>query len=1010
MPASTSDKAALHTTGEVAHPEQTAPKLSVLELWHYPMEVPSDAVSIYSGMNGRDMALQAASSLVHNPSGILRDLRPSNRGADSTSNFEGSSLVRKYRSDLEESVDTGRLAQLNFSQLVPEAIPFGYTNITYLSTRAAKRSSQMYHLGRRLAPIFTVADVAHLAQDRLLPSILRTVADGWPMFPRVFKPRPFSVTLNAPPLCSPSSEADTWRYDTPVEVLVQTATQHLSHEDVRNLRLVNKEFCALFSPTYFRNLVTRFGPSMFTPTQRFGDSINKFGISFEVDLPSLGRVQKKVAEEVREAFWGSYEWPKPAYQRFPELKALEDLVDENAPLLKKTLQNLPIASELALSIDSGHGWLNGPDLSDMQLWRIRYEGAKVFGKTFKTADKWQEHLRDELFLWAQQNTINQTTKFLVERASTEEGEAAFKRTRAKLRWLRNIQCRNYESFELVSNQAAELPTHHTGGTPPPPPAANNNLFPGQPPAPPPGLFPGTPNAQLQIQPLLPVAMGAGTGGIAAPQPAQPTQAGNRSRKQRARGPHVVQWPLIFNGYSLDAEVGGENKYIQDKVAKPITASLKPGCLTETQSQYLMETVWAQRAFLSAYTTSIILNKAKLQKIHTLTIAKLSSGLLPSLEQDEFWRALHGLKNLTIMISPDWRQEHTPGDKSFQSNMLISPVKASAQFTGFLKRYICKLEYLSKLKIGFVGGGEHAPGLMARNQHVLPAPITQEPRAWLSDHITTPSPDTMISFDHIEELRFVNCWFSPCMLLAFMEKARDTSLRHLILDSVSLTAHGASSASITGPATPIPAIYGTGAWLNETLPNEGCWPAILDDITPGLTFLEQKEAVGLHLSEKNKQRIRDKSFRGNVQEITLNSCGYVHISGVKVTKLNQVSILTAQHNALDRGLRERKCNLEIGQTSPRPMTNTGPVGIVYHPGSCSPEDVSNRLMMGTNDAYGREYFGLGTLTQAVHPVEKRILEQCWNMRFGWGDDMKRWSAVDDGCHVGGTGRFSGKVLR
>ena len=68
------------------------------------------------------------------------------------------------------------------------------------------------------------------------------------------------------------------------------------------------------------------------------------------------------------------------------------------------------------------------------------------------------------------------------------------------------------------------------------------------------------------------------------------------------------------------------------------------------------------------------------------------------------------------------------------------------------------------------------------------------------------------------------------------------------------------------------------------------------------------------------------------------------------------------------------------------------------------------MMSTNDAHGHEYFGLGTLTQAVHPVEKRVLEQAWGMKFGWGGDMKRWSAVDDGFYEGGTGRFSGTILK
>lgn len=1004
---------------EVHSCEEVTPRFGMPGPCHSP-----DVESIYSGANGEAMALEAARGLVEFSTGTLESAPPLGTGIATTRTIENCAS-RTYRSYLESQVDAGYLIPMDYLQLAPEVLPPGYTNITYLQSLTEKRNLQIQHLAHRLSPVLTVDDVAQLAQYGHLQNVLNFVKTAWPMFPRMFKPRPLSLSSNAPPICLRRTDADTWRYSIPQEVLVYLATKYLSYADIRGLRLVNKSMSACFSPVCFRSLVVRFGSGMFAPSERYGNFVNKFAISFEVDLASLSKAKNKVSQEMREAFWGNYAWPKAAYQRFPELKALEDLVDENKPLLKKTLQNLPIASELALSVDSGHGWLNGPDLSDMQLWQIRHDGSKVFGKTFTAIDKWQEHLRNEIFLWAQQNTITQSTKYLVER-STVEGTNAFDRTRSKLRWLRNVRCRNYNSFELVSNQATRDPNHHTGGTPQITPANGNVLaanifqFPGPVPAANAGLGLGALNLHVQFQPVVPPlnGMGPATPGLALPGPGRRTQPGSGPSSKKPRAQRVAQWPLIFNGYNLAAELGGQNSYIQDKIAHPALSSLQPGQLSEAQAQYLMETVWAQRAFLSAYTTSVILNKANLRQVHELNIAKLSSGLLPGLEQDEFWRALPFLRILTILISPDWRQEHVPGDKSFQSNMLISPIKASTELTNFLQRFICNLENLSKLTIGFVGGGEHAPGMMARNQHVLPAPITQQPRAWLSDHITTPPPETMISFIHIEDLRFVNCWFSPCMLLAFMDKSRDTSLRHLTLDSVSLTAHGASSVPITDPATPISAQYGAGSWLNEKLPNKGCWPCVLDEITPGLTFLEQKDALGIYMSEEDEQLLLLKSLRGNVEEITLNSCGYALLSGVMISELNQISLLRAQFGALDKGLVSRKDILQTGQRAPRsrrlqpaPAANANqqPIPIVDSRPS-SPQDVDGRLMMGTNDAHGNEYFGLGTLTQAVHPVEKRVLEQGWNMRFGWGDDMKRWSAVDDGFYEGGTGRFSGKVLK
>lgn len=954
---------------------------------------------------------------------------------------EDSSAASKYQSFLESHINAGHLTPLDYSELNPEVLPTGYTSITYIRSGEEKHNNQLQHLAHRHSSL-TAHDVEQLVQSGQLQTLLELAKTAWPIFPRVFNPRPFKRSSNAPPICHPRSDADAWPDNIPIDLLENLATNYLSHTDVRNLRLVNKPMSASFSPIYFRSLVTRFGLGMFAPSQQYGNFVNRFGISFEIDLPSLYKAKNKVSQEMQQSWWGDYTWPKPAYQRFPELKALEDLVDDNKPLLKKTLQNLTNASELALSIDSGHGWLNGPDLSDMQVWEMRQNGSKVFGKTFKAVDKWEEHLRDEVFCWAQQNTINQSIKYLVER-STTENSVAFNRTRSKLRWLQAVRIRNYESFEIGSEQADQDANHHTGGTPRPAPAhgpaahnqlvvtlanamgnapANNNI---QPPGTAPlGLAVGAMQAQLQLQQVVPPAHGTGPGapGTAAPRQrpaARRMRPGHRaSSPKRLREPHVPQWPLIFNGYNLAAELGGQNTYIQDKIASPVSSLIKPGHLSEAQAQWLMETFWAQRAFLSAYTTSVILNKANLGKIHALNIAKLSSGLLPLLEQHEFWRALPGLRILSILISPDWRQEHIPGDKSFQSNMLISPIRASIKLTDFLQRFICNLENLSKLTVGFVGGGEHAPGMLARNQHVLPAPITQHPRSWLSDHHTTPPTQTMISFNHIEELKFSNCWFSPCMLLAFLEKSRDTSLRHLILDSVSLTAHGASSVGSNGIATPISAQYGTEAWLNETLPNKGCWPAVLDEMTPGMTFLEQKEALGFHLNEENQQLMHDKSFRGNVQEITLNSCGYAHVSGVMVEELNQSELLRAQPGALDEGLAARKQALQAGQHAPRSRrlrpahpgnANPPPIPVIdSRPGT--PQDISGRLMMGVNDAHGHEYFGLGTLTQAVHPVEKRVLEQAWGMRFGWGDDMNRWSAVDDGFYESGTGRFSGSILK
>lgn len=65
-------------------------------------------------------------------------------------------------------------------------------------------------------------------------------------------------------------------------------------------------------------------------------------------------------------------------------------------------------------------------------------------------------------------------------------------------------------------------------------------------------------------------------------------------------------------------------------------------------------------------------------------------------------------------------------------------------------------------------------------------------------------------------------------------------------------------------------------------------------------------------------------------------------------------------------------------------------------------------MNTSSPDGEVYPWLGTLTQCVHPIEKRVLEMAWNLKFGWPGDLERWAAVEDGFFEGGTGRFSGTI--
>ncbi|KAL6240949.1 hypothetical protein RBB50_012208 [Rhinocladiella similis] len=752
--------------------------------------------------------------------------------------------------------------------------------------------------------------------------------------------------------------------------------QHLSPQDIGSLRLVNRTLAQRLGPILFRNVVVNFGNTFFdidnaewdgrcghppsnSMLKKYGDNINQFGIAFEYDLNGLANASEKIIEKEQDAWFGRFTWPTENYPRYPALQAQEDLVDHNRPLLREAFKHVTKASELGLCIDSGHGWLEGPDISDLALFDRRTKnGGKVFGKTFKTEDVWTTLGRNLYFHWAQQNTIHETIKWLNRHAGDDLENAPHRASFSnmdEIDFLNHVETGNIESFRETPNPRSEFEDAHVGE------------------------FSSTRRIRPNVDSYSASVLGADPG----------------------------QWPLIFCGYNLAAELGGANERLHTKIAQPYCSPLLPGSLTEAQAQWLMETAWAQRAFLSAYTTAIITNKQNFANIHTLRISKLSSGLLPSMEQPEFWRSLPGLKHLQILVSPDWRQDYLIGDRAFATNMLISPAKAAERFTQFLRLHITKLETLLSLTIGYVGGGENAVGMFARNQHVLFAPIIDDPRDWLH---RPARPSIVTRFDHIRELKFENCWFTPWMLREFMETSKDTSLHTLNLDSVSMTAIHDSSLDHRLLAQGIGSrcAWPRSSWLQETLPASAAWCQVLDVITPGVTLLERKYDAGM-IDEDNHPRPK-RSFRGHVRKLILKSCGYVKISLPKngTSGYSQNALLAHSHVPMDQGLFKRMqqyVRVPSSTASEDLETQNGQFVLRVKRG----EDLPRRhIMLSTIAPNGEPYPWLGTLTQCVHPIEKRVLEEAWGMTFGWRNDLARFGAVEDGFFEGGTGRFSGVI--
>jgi hypothetical protein len=922
-------------------------------------------------------------------------------------NFDAMQLSLLERPPFFGTANSWGPVSFDYSQVVPESIPKSFTRDFLDSARKPKSVQASATEGKNHQDVDN-PPTSETSEEKSKEKPVRPAVESFPrVLPSISLPfhmgsetrvpqvkgiRNAKLSSNAAPTTSHPKGLEDFNAD-----LWLGITKFLSTRDIGNLRLVNTNISDALSPIQFRNVVIKFdkplfdncdgdwnSKSSFLPPnsmfQKYGDNLNQFGIAFEYDLAGLSNAKPKIIEKEQEAWFGKFTWPTEHYPRFPELQKIEDLVDNNRPLLKEAFKYITKASELGLCIDSGHGWLEGPDISDMAiLSRRASRGGKIFGKTFEGEDVLDKFCRNEYFKWAQQNTIHEAIKHVIQTRSPSKAAVA-----TEIRSLENLTVREMDSFRIQNEQHDFDPDSHVGGAPGS--IAHQGV--------------GNPNPHMNWAQIHP-------GPVHNPAARHPRAASNRQTSVRKQ----PQWPLIFNGHNIAAEMGGHCAFIQNKTAHPMSADLRPGTLTEAQAQWLMETAWAQRAFLSAYTTAIITNKHNFKHIHTLRISKLSSGLLPSLAQKEFWTSLPSLERLQMLISPDWRQEHITGDRFYQTSMPIPPHKAARRLTEFLKLYVLPIESLHGLSIGYVGGGERAVGIFARNQHVLPAPIVDDPRGWLHESENGKRRSLLTKFEHIRDLKFENCWFSPQMLQEFMSQSRDTSLHSLTLDSVSLlTKHDPTvEQPLTTGGSNLRCQHERNEWLQEQIPTGATWTQVLDNITPGATLMEHKYTAGL--IDETMHPKPAKAFRGHVQKIILNSCGYVKITlpkGMNNTNFNQCSAVMHLISSVDSGIRTRRerfskvMNLGGAETHdlglPTPLSRRQDHNDI----GC------NRTMMSSSSPDGEMYPWLGTLTQCVHPIEKRILEMAWGLRFGWSDSLERWAAVEDGFYEGGTGRFTGII--
>ena len=451
---------------------------------------------------------------------------------------------------------------------------------------------------------------------------------------------------------------------------------------------------------------------------------------------------------------------------------------------------------------------------------------------------------------------------------------------------------------------------------------------------------------------------------------------------------------IFNGIDISQHD------TEDKVtALPIT----PNKLTSVQQQWLKEMGWVQQAFLTSFLTSIITNKTNLCTIRTLNLAKISTTYLSRLNDADFWSALPELHRLTIMAAPEWRDIVAGYQGEFSSHP-VNPSKTVCSFYKLLTLLSSRAS-IKVLTLGYIGGGEHATGLFARNKHILPAPI-----------VDNSSETSIVTLPHLKQLTFQNCWFVPEILDEFISAMEESDLLKVKFESVSLIAAGGKSVvfpfaqggwhsqypprrqhnsaplfvgfgvpqpsedNLAAESAVIPPLLDSNGqpcmpskanWQDQR-PNKDTWSKFIDKFTPGLTVKERqdKDLSPSSLKRKRPEQqglLQTRAKEGKIPHIEFISCGYakLEVQNLGATLNNLTSFVGCTN------LSKRKDNLAP-------------------------------YMMSSIDPF------LAEILPAISQQEDLLLTKAFGMRLGWGDDHRKWWNGEDGKQLGGTGRFSGVV--
>ncbi|CAN9118833.1 unnamed protein product [Alternaria alternata] len=866
----------------------------------------------------------------------------------------------------------------------------------------------------------------------------------------------------------------------PVE-LVELIAEHLDRDDIKALRLVSRELNQYVSQVIFQTVVVPFNTEIYgmlgqetkpdlkgkkraridKPSyswknangdevynghgldvfRGFGGHIRKFGMSFEVSEDSLSMPPVKSLTERKTSFWGSYDWPYEQYRRFAAVAGLETAADET-PRMKTAFSELTKVKELALSLDSGLGWLNGPDRSIRA--RVLHRPPQVFGTTKAVPDRRAQAQQE---LWKHIEACHQNDA-----------------SEVKLAMLYRIDGQPALSKLKEANKLADV--------------------------------------QPQMPYLDPQLLRAAIPFDAANIPVPPSFDDPYVLDQFVSTPSPSGTGILFSSTKLPSEGA--------QLVNPVI----PANLTTAQREWLLETEWAQRAFMSSYLLSVIDNPITFQPVHTFNISGLSDRYLPMLNRSDFWDALPNLRNVTLMLIPGWRTVEKD-EAGFVDTPKTNPTQSIGVLFDLLHDHISCRSNIRHLKVGFVTGGEHAEGLHARNKLLFPAPVVDlRVRAQPSSFHPTGLVSTdaacleecLLRLPHVEQLVLHNCWVTPSALLQFVKLHDRHKLQNLVLDSVSLTAvlrppnvnpnnvaHQAAALQNIMPPPGVGALLGAvGAHGPQLMPNQ---PQFLHAYFQMLQMqLQHLQANAAGIQHNNNIAALQNQLQQQIGQIQNNQGHQHHHQGqvqgqaqapTQPQVQHQQPGTFAQHFAnvaqLATQIHQLQTQIATGQAQPPPVaapatghTAGNPQSILKaQPREGSWMDIIDQISPGTNlsdfesdhskadsdritslrsvefvscgyaklthasfdqsdidprniaamlrnPAFNKRAIALspamlsnkwaylGEIVQEIEPSELAALNAGWNLSTGW-DDTEAAQAVEfDGLLAGGTGRFTGII--